>query len=135
MEHAACRGRKGQQPQQQQHGQQQQHESRSSRNSHRRICRHSDSNVRRRMTFYSNQFVQTETMFLRVSFFQSRIMISGPELMTLTCPVLRQTNWLRKSPPPSSFQIHILKYTADAVWNRHPSGHPTWHDVTGRDMT
>ena len=26
-------------------------------------------------------------------------------------------------------------YTADAVWYRHPSGQPTWHDVTGRDRT
>ena len=26
-------------------------------------------------------------------------------------------------------------YTADAVWNRHPSGQPTWHDVTVRDVT
>ena len=26
-------------------------------------------------------------------------------------------------------------YTADAVWYRHPSGQPTWQDVTGRDMT
>ena len=28
-----------------------------------------------------------------------------------------------------------LKYTADAVWNQHPSGQPTWHDMTGRDTT
>ena len=26
-------------------------------------------------------------------------------------------------------------YTADAVWYRHLSGQPTWHDVTGRDRT
>ena len=26
-------------------------------------------------------------------------------------------------------------YTDDAVWYRHPSGQPTWHDVTGYDRT
>ena len=121
MEHAACPGRRGQKQQQQygqqqqwqqqqqwrqqqQQQQQQQHESRSSRHSHRRICRHSDSNVRSRMTFYSNQFVQTETMFLRVfTSYQSRIMISGPELMTLGQTLAASCNLVDHSSTKHSF--------------------------------
>ena len=35
----------------------------------------------------------------------------------------------------TSSQHNITRlYTADAVWYRHPSGQPTWQDVTGRDM-
>ena len=87
------------------------YESPSSRHSHRRIYRHSDSNVKREMTFCSNQFVQTATMFLRVSFLQSRTQatISGPELMTLSCPVLRQTNWLTKISSIESFSKTCIK--------------------------
>ena len=68
-------------------------------------------NVKREMTFCSNQFVQTETMFLRVSFLQSRkqATISGPELMTLSCPVLRQTNWLTKISSIESFSKTCIK--------------------------
>ena len=81
------------------------YKSQSSCHSHRRIYHHSDSNVRRKMTFYLNQFVQTETMFSWVSFLQSRkqATISGPELMTLSCSVLRQTNWLTKISSIESF--------------------------------
>ena len=87
------------------------YESPSSRHLHRRIYRHSDSNVKREMTFCSNQFVQTETMFLRVSFLQSRkqATISGAELMTLSCPVLRQTNWLTKISSIESFSKTCIK--------------------------
>ena len=87
------------------------YESQSSRHSHRRIYRHSESNVKKKMTFCSNQFVQTETMFLRVSFLQSRkqATISGPELMTLSCPVLRQTNWLTKISSIESFSKTCIK--------------------------
>ena len=87
------------------------YESQSSRHSHRPIYRHSDSNVKRKMTFYLNQFVQTEIMFLRVSFLQSRkqATISEPELMTLSCPVLRQTNWLTKISSIESFSKTCIK--------------------------
>ena len=64
----------------------------------------------KKMTFYLNQFVQTKTMFLWVSFLQSRkqATISGPELMTLPCPVLKQTNWLTKISSIESFSKTLL---------------------------